>query len=537
MVRRPGTGRRDLLVRNPVAPLEAVGRAVLRAGDLVDIARHRRPVVLDYPRVAGHPPRRPGHGNACVCPAEAPPHDRAPAHRRRHCGIEAVRVFALRVAHVRHPLGKKTVRVGEAKRRRREYLRVAAPAHPLVALRTVGRDRKVVGVHPPARVLDQAVHVGVAGRDRAALHRLRNGSHRNRPHGVDLHRTGGGNLGVAIAKESERRHVARYTNSGRLRIVARKDVLRHRPVRRQLAEVCAVDAPARPVVAARLFAVQVVQHLAAPEGKDEAHVGPRDDLRHRRGVLAEVDDETLAGLEQDALADPQPDLPPAYGSKGVARRARDVRIRIDVRLLGIKRKVAPQRHARAFHRGDDTGEIGVHPGKNASGAVCGAILSMRIAHFAEVDSRTFERRGKIRGPAWIGFHDRARAVAEHQLHLCGQGGLCVLATAGGVGEPRTGDEGGDVVPLAFAAPPKARDVVGEEMPPAPHVGCARPEEVGPVAVFLHADQRVVDVKLERAERRGEDLHALYLRRVCDVLRKRRTRFILLELLAIPLPCW
>ena len=231
---------------------------MLRAGDLVDIARHRRPVVLDYPRVARHPPRRPGHGNASVCPAEASPHDRAPAHHRRNGGIEAVRVFALRVAHVRHPLGKKTVRVGETKRRRREYLRVAAPAHPLVALRTVGRDRKVVGVHPPARVRDEAVHVVVAGRDCAALHRLCDRGNRNRPHGKNLNRAGCGNLGVAIAKESERRHVARYTNSGRLRIVARKDGLRHRPVRRQLAEVCAVDAPARPVVAARLFAVAVV---------------------------------------------------------------------------------------------------------------------------------------------------------------------------------------------------------------------------------------------------------------------------------------
>ena len=183
VVRRPGTRRRDLLVRDPVAPLEAVRRAMLRAGDLVDIARHRRPVVLDYPRVARHAPRRPGNGNTRVCPAEASPHNRAPAHHRRNGGIEAVRVFALRVAHVRHPLGKKTVRVGEAECRRCKHLRVAAPAHPLVSLRTVGRNRKVVGVHPPARVLDEAVHVGVAGGDRAALHRLCDRGNRNRPDG------------------------------------------------------------------------------------------------------------------------------------------------------------------------------------------------------------------------------------------------------------------------------------------------------------------------------------------------------------------
>ena len=140
VVRRPGTGRGDLLVRDPVAPLEAVGRAMLRQGDPVDIARHRIPVLLDYPRVARHAPRRPRHGNARVGPAETAPHDRAPAHQRRNCGIEPVLAGRLRVAHVRHPLGKKTVRVGEAKRRRCEHLRVAAPAHPLVALRTVGRD-------------------------------------------------------------------------------------------------------------------------------------------------------------------------------------------------------------------------------------------------------------------------------------------------------------------------------------------------------------------------------------------------------------
>ena len=164
---------------------------MLCQGDPIYVARHRIKVLVDYPSVASHPPRDPRHGDSGVCPAEASPPDRAHAHDRRDGWIKAVCTLRLRIAQVCHPFCEKPVCVGKPERRGSKHLRVASPAHSLVSLRTVGRNRKVVGVHSPSGVLDEAVHVVIVCRNRTALHRLRNRSHRNRPHGINLNRTSG----------------------------------------------------------------------------------------------------------------------------------------------------------------------------------------------------------------------------------------------------------------------------------------------------------------------------------------------------------
>ena len=74
---------------------------------------------------------------------------------------------------------EETVGVGKETARLGEHLCVGCPAQPLVALRTVGRHREVVGTLAPQSVGDKAIDEVIASREAATLHCFGDGTDGN----------------------------------------------------------------------------------------------------------------------------------------------------------------------------------------------------------------------------------------------------------------------------------------------------------------------------------------------------------------------
>ncbi len=126
-------------------------------GERIDPRAHARPLVLEDARVAVRLVHRPRHDRRRVGPAGPPDPERPRRAPRRapRSGRRAPRPAPS--ARSRSQLRQNASRVEQRRARRRERLRVAGPAQPLVALRAVRRHRDEVVALRPDDVLVEPV--------------------------------------------------------------------------------------------------------------------------------------------------------------------------------------------------------------------------------------------------------------------------------------------------------------------------------------------------------------------------------------------
>ena len=211
------------------------------------------------------------------------------AHVRHEAHVAAA--GALRVAQVGQVLAQELARVGEIGRAVHEHLRVRGPSHALVALRAVRRRRKVVGEQPPADVRDEPVHAGVPRDDATPLHLARDGRDGRRAPAREHDRPGRRHAEVAVAEVRVARHVCLPSVLER---VADAGVggTQGGKVRR----------PRRTVVAARLLAVRLVQHLRRADLEFGPGLARHLERRDGGAVLSEIDHQHLARFQAHVLS-------------------------------------------------------------------------------------------------------------------------------------------------------------------------------------------------------------------------------------------
>ena len=292
-------------IAQPVRPLVVAvlarhdGMLVLGLVDVVHEEVHRLPVLVDNVFVAKLLPHRPRHNDAGICPAQ--PHHVAVA-LAVACPILCERCDArestgrrLRVPHVPHPLMEEAVCVGEERSGLGEDLCVGRPTKAFVALRAVRRDRQIVGALAPKRVGDELVDVVAARHDSACLHLLRDGRDGDGLDAADRDLVRGGYRHIAIAEEG----AARSERPIALRVV---ECVAEYHARVRDAEVQAMAATFRPVHAATLCAVAVVQKLARQASQHGAGFCLELEGRYCGSILAEIHHECLARTNRHGLA-------------------------------------------------------------------------------------------------------------------------------------------------------------------------------------------------------------------------------------------
>ena len=275
-----------MLERQPVAVVDPVRLVV--SFEEIHVPRHRLPLPVDDSPVAVPLPQAVGDDHPGVRPARARPVREHMAHVRHEAGVQAVGI--LPVGEVGQVLREERMRVGEVGGAVHEHLRVGRPAEALVALRTVRRHREVVRVEPPADVGDQAVHARVSRDEPSGLHLLRDGRDGSRTPVRERHGARRRHREVAEPEERMARHVGlralpqRVADAG-VRAAKRRQIGRER----------------RAVIAARLLAVRLVEHLGRADVQHRPGRPRHREGRHGGAVLPEIDDQHLARRQRNGL--------------------------------------------------------------------------------------------------------------------------------------------------------------------------------------------------------------------------------------------
>ena len=150
---------------------EVVAHARIHGGGIalavIHPARHRIKMVGEESLVAIGIIHDPGNNDARIAPHRV----RLPLRPfGRNTRIRALR--SLGVVHVHRPFGKETRHIRIERRRGREHLRVAHPAHALVALWAIRRDADVIAALAPADVGIELVQVSAGRFPRASRRRI-----------------------------------------------------------------------------------------------------------------------------------------------------------------------------------------------------------------------------------------------------------------------------------------------------------------------------------------------------------------------------
>ena len=190
-----------------------------------------------------------------------------------------------------------------------EDLRVGRPSKAFVALGTVRRDRQIVGALAPDRVGDELVDVLAARHDSACLHLLRDGRDGDGLDAADRDLIRSCYRHVAIAEEGASGSeigIAWVTSKEAGRTVSKRVAEQHAGVGN--AQVQAVAAAFRPVHAAALCAVAVVQKLGREASQHGAGLCFELEGGNCGSVLTEIDHKCLArtnchGLSRSELLD------------------------------------------------------------------------------------------------------------------------------------------------------------------------------------------------------------------------------------------
>ena len=177
--------------------------------------------------------------------------------------------------------------VGEERSRFSKYLRVGRPSQSLIALRTVGGYRQVVGALSPEGVRDELINELVARGDDARLEVLGNRGDGDGDDGLYLYLLCCGDRGIAVAEERGVRAVGDEVVAAGKGIVDADSSLGN-------AQVVAVATAFRTVHAATLRTVAIVEQLGRQTSELRSLGSLEDEGRHGGTVLAKVDDERLA---------------------------------------------------------------------------------------------------------------------------------------------------------------------------------------------------------------------------------------------------
>ena len=441
----------ELLVGKPVGPLVArrLRRGVLHVLKERHVALHRIPALLHHARVAELLPHRVRHDDAGVRPAELVAALAAVLRQGRDARVRAVVV--LRVAHVAHPLQEEAVDVGVVGGCLREHLRVGRPAQALVALRTVRRYGKVVGVLAPFDVGDELVDVLYARLEASGLAPLRDGGDGDGAELLDRHLARRRDGHVAVAEEGEVRAV-------RLVARAREGVVERRA---RLAVVGKVGGTFGAVASALLRAIAVVEHFGGPHRERDALGGGECEARDGGRVLREVHHKRLALVHDDVVT-----VLVAAELLHLAELAvlRALEVLPNVHLGGGEGKVATQADGRAAHREELALEFGVdlRGAELVAGlALHPAGLDARVVVFAVEDRRAEHGAGGGGEPRGVRSDLLFSAVRVAQDQLRAEGGLLAEEIDDLVAPPAGGDLGGERVGVGLAGLHKVRHVVGE----------------------------------------------------------------------------
>ena len=452
------------------------------AVDPVGPELHALVAVFERRPVAGREVRLPRHDRRGVRPAAVPAARRehrvllvrpAADHQRRDVRHLAVRELLL-LEQVAAVLRVERGAVHVVVRGRAEHLRVAGPAHALVALRAVGRHIEEVVALAPDRVQVQAVDLLVRGDDLAGL--LEVGVHRP---------------ALDIRDAVERRNARELHEA---EAVERRD----RP-HKGLSAVrnVAVFAQRR----AHVVAVEavVLQELAELQAQLGAGGQVRREGQPARDVLAEVEHELVFRRLHDLRRE---DVLRLDRQREARREAAEARFRVDLHRLPAVERAGGRRPV--FD------------------------LQPRVVALAVVDAAERQRRGR-RLPALVrdnhGFAPVGRDVqlAEQQVFVREDvvraarlvrlvaAGLAIEAEAA-LG-PAVADDRADNV---FAAFHEVGHVVGLVLDPAVVGGAAGREVL--VAGLFAVHVQLVDAEAREVRAGGEHL-ALHLKRAAHVRRR------------------
>ena len=155
---------------------------------------------------------------------------------------------------------EESVGVGEVGACLGKYLGVGHPPQALIALRTVGRYREIVGTLPPKGVRDNLIDEFVTCCDGACLQSLGDRGNRQRFYFLNFDLIGSCHRDIAIAEEGTVGIIAHKTI-----VVAEGVVDTHTCILNS--EVAAMHAALRTVHAAALGTIAVVQNLTRQTGE------------------------------------------------------------------------------------------------------------------------------------------------------------------------------------------------------------------------------------------------------------------------------
>ena len=298
---RLATVRLQILVADPVSILIAAIfalcgiRIVLRGVHAIDKALHRAPTVLDDFSFAKLFPHLIWHNHASIAPTKAH-RSVADEPMRSHTWEAAKRM--LTIAKIVHPLREKLTGISIERSCLAEYMRICRPAKTLITLRTICRNRKIVGKLPPIDIRNQAIKLRDACFERSRFHLLGDRRYRHRHNTAECHITRGRNGKVAITAEAVRRRIRCktiiFSRSCAEGIDKAHTIFRH-------AKVFAIYASAWAIIAARTLAIGIIEHLTWQARKSSPLSGLEYEEGNRRCILAEIHYKRLASSKRKLL--------------------------------------------------------------------------------------------------------------------------------------------------------------------------------------------------------------------------------------------
>ena len=293
-VRTPAlaTGTFKRLITQPVGILEVSVfctegyMVVLGFVHMVHVELHGCPTFIDDLLVAELLPYGPRHDDTGIRPTEAH-HFIAILSPRSHARETAY--FALAIAHVAHPLVEEGGGIGKEGTCFGKHLGIGRPTEAFVALRTIGRNREVVGELSPIRIGDKLVDRCIASSNASDFHFLGDRCYRNGFDRLDAYFIRSRNRNEAITEEGMGRHISRIILVGTEGIVYQHTRFRN-------TQVQAMYASFRSVHASFIGTITVVEQFRREASQGSTFLRLEHKRRNRRTVLTEVHHEGFTRL-------------------------------------------------------------------------------------------------------------------------------------------------------------------------------------------------------------------------------------------------
>ena len=171
--------------------------------------------------------------------------------------------LSLAVPHVAHPLMHEASCVGEECTGFSEDLCIRSPAKSLIALRTVSRNRQIVGIHSPQRIRNELIDQSVTGNDPSGFLFSRNRCDRDRLNRLDHHLFCRSYAHITVSEERASWSIFHIFPATGERIFQKHEIITH-------TEILPVTASFRAIHATRFCTISVIQDLRRKTSKNSS---------------------------------------------------------------------------------------------------------------------------------------------------------------------------------------------------------------------------------------------------------------------------